>query len=154
MVVKTRKGLFEITFVEAIVEKRVDFNGSRKRMVAVANNTADATGLLIHLLRQNNECFGFAINTNSLFVGNMKNADVEVFFDSLMKDGYADISGFDYQKENENVRNYIFDEGQTKPYICEGFIGMIDNVENFSMNPYQVGIDNEDNEEEEESEDE
>ena len=45
MVVKTNRGIYEVTSVDIICEKRVPFNGQVVRLVQKANNIADASAL-------------------------------------------------------------------------------------------------------------
>ena len=80
MVVKTNRGIYEVTSVDIICEKRVPFNGNVVRLVQKANNIADASALK----------FNFSVSAlelpyaeDSIFVGNLSNAVLQETVDSI-----------------------------------------------------------------------
>ena len=68
MVVKTNRGIYEVTSVDIICEKRVPFNGQVVRLVQKANNIADASALKLNL---GVSALELPYAEDSIFVGNL-----------------------------------------------------------------------------------
>lgn len=109
-------GLFEISKVEEIVEKRVPFNGTNIRLVQIAKDSKQAVSGL-HFQVKNTECNVFAIG--EFTIGNLPTAKVKEIMKQLLSDGYYDFSDCDFQPMMF-VGKYKFDEGKSKPYFCAG----------------------------------
>lgn len=109
-------GLFEISKVEEIVEKRVPFNGTNIRLVQIAKDSKQAVSGL-HFQVKNTECNVFAIG--EFTIGNLPTAKVKEIMKQLLSDGYYDFSDCDFQPMMP-VEKYKFDEGKSKPYFCAG----------------------------------
>ncbi len=110
-------GLFEISKVEEIVEKRVPFNGTNIRLVQIAKDSKQAVSGL-HFKVKNTECNVFAIG--EFTIGNLPTAKVKEIMKQLLSEGYYDFSACDFQPMQMPVEKYKFDEGKSKPYFCEG----------------------------------
>ncbi len=110
-------GLFEISKVEEIVEKRVPFNGANIRLVQIAKDSKQAVSGL-HFQVKNTECNVFAIG--EFTVGNLSTAKVKEIMQQLLSDGYYDFSSFAFQPMLMPAEKYKFDEGKSRPYLCEG----------------------------------
>ena len=80
-------GLFEISKVEEIVEKRVPFNGTNIRLVQIAKDGKQAVSGL-HFQVKNTECNVFAIG--EFTIGNLSRAKVKEIMKQLLSDGYYD----------------------------------------------------------------
>ena len=106
-------GLFEISKVEEIVEKRVPFNGTNIRLVQIAKDSKQAVSGL-HFQVKNTECNVFAIG--EFTIGNLPTAKVKEIMKQLLSDGYYDFSDCDFQPMMF-VKKYKFDEGKSKPYL-------------------------------------
>lgn len=109
-------GLFEISKIEEIVEKRVPFNGTNIRLVQIAKDSKQAVSGL-HFQVKNTECNVFAIG--EFTIGNLPTAKVKEIMKQLLSDGYYDFSDCDFQPMMF-VEKYKFDEGKSKPYFCQG----------------------------------
>lgn len=109
-------GLFEISKVEEIVEKRVPFNGTNIRLVQIAKDSKQAVSGL-HFQVKNTACNVFAIS--EFTIGNLPTAKVKEIMKQLLADGYYDFSDSDFQPMM-SVDKYKFDEGKSKPYFCQG----------------------------------
>lgn len=72
-------GLFEISKVEEIVEKRVPFNGTNIRLVQIAKDSKQAVSGL-HFQVKNTECNVFAIG--EFTIGNLPTAKVKEIMSS------------------------------------------------------------------------
>ena len=99
-------GLFEISKVEEIVEKRVPFNGTNIRLVQIAKDSKQAVSGL-HFQVKNTECNVFAIG--EFTIGNLPTAKVKEIMKQLLSDGYYDFSDCDFQPMMF-VEKYKFDE--------------------------------------------
>ena len=109
-------GLFEISKVEEIVEKRVPFNGTNIRLVQIAKDSKQAVSGL-HFQVKNTECNVFAIG--EFTIGNLPTAKVKEIMKQLLSDGYYDFSDSDFQPMMP-VEKYKFDDGKSMPYFCQG----------------------------------
>ena len=110
-------GLFEISKVEEIVEKRVPFNGTNIRLVQIARDgNQDISGL--HFFVNTNDYSVFSVH--EFTVGNLPTAKVKEIMKQLLSEGYYDFSDFTFQSMVMPVEKYKFDEGKSKPYFCEG----------------------------------
>lgn len=141
MVVKTNRGIYEVTSVDIICEKRVPFNGQVVRLVQKANNIADASALKFNL---SVSVLDLPYAEDDIFVGNLGNAVLQETVDSMAQTGYADLTKWAFQKEQVYPNKYVFDDGVSAPYICGGTIGM--------LNPFVSEIQSDDNYDEEEGE--
>ena len=91
--------VIEVEKAEAIVEKRVSFNGRDIRLCQTAKDKSQpASGLYFSVKK---------IVTN------------------LAKDGFCDLSGFDYQPEIGINDKPVFDEGKSRPYFCRSNVAMM-----------------------------
>lgn len=122
MVVKTNRGIYEVTSVDIICEKRVPFNGQVVRLVQKANNIADASALKLNL---GVSALELPYAEDSIFVGNLGNAVLQETVDSMAQTGYTDLTKWAFQKEQVYPSKYVFDDGASAPYICGGTIGML-----------------------------
>ena len=122
MVVKTNRGIYEVTSVDIICEKRVPFNGNVVRLVQKANNIADASALKFNL---SVSALELPYAEDSIFVGNLGNAVLQETVDSIAKTGYTDLTKWEFQKEQTYPNKCVFDDGASDPYICGGTIGML-----------------------------
>lgn len=124
MIIKSVNGsIMEFVKVEPIVEKRESFNGTANRGVAVAKDmTQDISGLLFSFASSASQ-FGldaFQADESKMLVGNFKREVVEELLDSILKNGYADLSGYSYQP-SEDITKLKFDNGKSAPYFLRGF---------------------------------
>ena len=122
MVVKTNRGIYEVTSVDIICEKRVPFNGNVVRLVQKAKHIADASALKFNL---GVSALELPYAEDSIFVGNLGNAVLQETVDSMAQTGYADLTKWAFQKEQAYPDKYAFDDGASAPYICGGTIGML-----------------------------
>ena len=122
MVVKTNRGIYEVTSVDIICEKRVPFNGNVVRLVQKANNIADASALKFNL---SVSVLDLPYAEDSIFVGNLGNAVLQETVDSIAQTGYTDLTKWAFQKEQTYPNKCVFDDGASAPYICGGTIGML-----------------------------
>lgn len=122
MVVKTNRGIYEVTSVDIICEKRVPFNGQVVRLVQKANNIADASALKFNL---SVPVLDLPYAEDSIFVGNLGNAVLQETVDSIAQTGYTDLTKWAFQKEQTYPNKCVFDDGASAPYICGGTIGML-----------------------------
>lgn len=122
MVVKTNRGIYEVTSVDIICEKRVPFNGQVVRLVQKANNIADASALKFNL---SVAVLDLPYAEDSIFVGNLGNAVLQETVDSIAQTGYTDLTKWEFQKEQTYPNKCVFDDGASAPYICGGTIGML-----------------------------
>ena len=122
MVVKTNRGIYEVTSVDIICEKRVPFNGQVVRLVQKANNIADASALKFNL---SVSVLDLPYAEDSIFVGNLSNAVLQETVDSIAQSGYTDLTKWEFQKEQTYPNKCVFDDGASAPYICGGTIGML-----------------------------
>ena len=122
MVVKTNRGIYEFTSVDIICEKRVPFNGQIVRLVQKANHIADASALKFNL---GVSALELPYAEDSIFVGNLGNAVLQETVDSMAQTGYADLTKWEFQKEQTYPNKCVFDDGASAPYICGGTIGML-----------------------------
>ena len=122
MVVKTNRGIYEVTYVDIICEKRVPFNGNVVRLVQKANHIADASALKFNL---GVSALEWPYAEDSIFVGNLGNAVLQETVDSMAQTGYTDLTKWAFQKEQVYPSKYVFDDGASAPYICGGTIGML-----------------------------
>lgn len=111
--------LIEITKVEPIVEKRVQFNGSEVRLCQIAKDLKqNITGLYLSGVADDSV---FCPSTNIL-VANLKPSLTEEILQNLLSDGYYDFSALDYQLKPTGLGNYVYDTGASKPYHLEGLL--------------------------------
>ena len=122
MVVKTNRGIYEVTSVDIICEKRVPFNGNVVRLVQKANHIADASALKFNL---SVSVLDLPYAEDSIFVGNLGNAVLQETVDSIAQTGYTDLTKWEFQKEQTYPNKCVFDDGASAPYICGGTIGML-----------------------------
>lgn len=110
----------EVFKVEPVVEKRESFNGYVNRRVAVAKDmTQDISAILFTMSEPQNMGF-YQSDGGKLLIGNLNRDAVEELMDSLLINGYADLSGYSYQSGND-VKKLKFDNGKSNPYCIRGF---------------------------------
>lgn len=111
--------LIEVSKVEPIVEKRVQFNGSEVRLCQVAKDLKQTiTGLYI---TSEADASVFCASTNFL-VANLKPSLAEEILRNLLSEGYYDFSTLDYQLKPTALGQYVYDTGASKPYYIEGML--------------------------------
>ena len=122
MLIKSVNGsIMEFVKVEPIVEKRESFNGTVNRRVAVAKDmTQDISGLLFSFSDEHFAPNVFSPDEGKLLIGNLQREVVEELLDSILKNNYADLSGYSYQP-CEDITKLKFDHGKSKPYFIMGF---------------------------------
>lgn len=130
MLLKSYNGsILEVSRVDVIVEKHDRFNGEMQRRIAVAKDMEqDISGVLFFLNNSNMGLDAFssaAYGNRNILVGNLQRDVVEEILDSLLKNGYADISGYAYQKEHQNTQNIVFDHGKSEPYYLLDFAATV-----------------------------
>lgn len=115
--------VIEVEKAEAIVEKRVSFNGRDIRLCQTAKDKSQpASGLYFSVKTES--VFTIA-NEGNLLVGNLPVDTVKKIVTNLAKDGFCDLSGFDYQPEIEINDKPVFDEGKSRPYFCRSNVAMM-----------------------------
>ena len=98
------------------------FNGQVVRLVQKANHIADASALKFNL---GVSALELPYAEDSIFVGNLGNAVLQGTVDSIAQTGYADLTKWEFQKEQVYPNKCVFDDGASAPYICGGTIGML-----------------------------
>lgn len=139
MIIKTVNGtIMEVVKVEPIVEKRDIFNGTVNRRVAVAKDMReDISGLLFSFTSTASQ-FGldaFQADESKMLVGNFKREVVEELLDSLLKNGYADLSGYSYQP-CEDITKLKFDHGKSEFYVIKGFAATMGLERPMGLSPF------------------
>lgn len=115
--------VIEVEKAEAIVEKRVSFNGRDIRLCQTAKDKSQpASGLYFSVKTES--VFTIA-NEGNLLVGNLPVDTVKKIVTNLAKDGFCDLSGFDYQPEIGINDKPVFDEGKSRPYFCRSNVAMM-----------------------------
>ena len=115
--------VIEVEKAEAIVEKRVSFNGRDIRLCQTAKDKSQpASGLYFSVKTES--VFTIA-NEGNLLVGNLPVDTVKKIVTNLAKDGFCDLSGFDYQPEIGINDKPVFDEGKSHPYFCRSNVAMM-----------------------------
>lgn len=158
MKLKMQNGsIVEVMKVDPVVEKRDSFNGEVQRRVAVARDMEqDISGVLFHIQHPcaNMGVFSPCSSGNDILVGNLSRDAVEEIMDSMLKNGYADISGYSYQKEHQCIYSTVFDNGKSDPYYLLDFAATVGlglggfGSNMFAPNPFKMSCDttcNEDN---------
>lgn len=137
MLIKSVNGsIMEFVKVEPIVEKRESFNGTVNRRVAVAKDmTQDITGLLFSFKNENFTPNVFSPDEGNLLIGNLQREVVEELLDSLLKNGYADLSGYSYQP-SEDITKLKFKHGKSEPYFIRGFAATMGLERPMGLNPF------------------
>lgn len=129
MLLKSFNGsIVEVAKVDPIVEKRDSFNGEVQRRVAVAKDMEqDISGVLFHIQHPcaNMGVFSPCSSSNDILDGNLSREAVEEIMDSMLKNGYADISGYSYQKEHQCIFSTVFDNGKSDPYYLLDFAATV-----------------------------
>lgn len=84
-------------------------------------------GVLFHIqhLCANMRVFSPCSSGNDILVGNLSRDAVEEIMDSMLKNGYADISGYSYQKEHQCIYSIVFDNGKSDPYYLLDFAAIV-----------------------------
>lgn len=115
--------VIEVEKAEAIVEKRVSFNGRDIRLCQTAKDKSQpASGLYFSVKTES--VFTIA-NEGNLLVGNLSVDTVKKIVTNLAKDGFCDLSGFDNQPEIGINDKPVFDEGKSRPYFCRSNVAMM-----------------------------
>lgn len=115
--------VIEVEKAEAVVEKRVSFNGSDIRLCQIAKDkNQPANGLYLSVKAES--VFNIS-NDGNLLVGNLPTDTVKKIITNLAKDGFCDLSGFEYQPEIGISDKPVFDEGKSGPYFCRSNVAMM-----------------------------
>lgn len=130
MLLKSYNGsILELSRVDVIVEKHDRFNGEKHRRIAIAKDMEqDISGVLFFIKDSNMGADTFSpmlCNNRNILVGNLHRDVVEEILDSLLKNGYADISGYAYQQEHQDTKSIIFDHGKSEPYYLLDFAATV-----------------------------
>lgn len=129
MKIVTPKGAIRVVDkVVPVVEKRFKFNGKVRRLTETAKDlSVEPTALAFHYA---DNAIGIGCNYDvELFIGNLSFQKVAEIQQSLVKEGFFDFSGLEYQKVCR-VEKTVFDEGASKPYTSDYVFGMIGNFTN------------------------
>lgn len=110
-----------VTEVIAAVELRHDFNGTKRRLLEPCKGSTVEPNALVFIYggsAQQPMCMGspFTSAEDKLLLGNLTSEQAEEIVSSLLKDGYADISGLKMQKQQLIVDQYKTDGGQSGAY--------------------------------------
>lgn len=116
------KTLIEVTKAEAFAEARVQFNGSEVRLCQIAKDTKQISGICFTTSTENG--LGF-LNQNNLIIGNLKSEQAEKMMNDLLTEGYANLSGFEYQPQPHQKKLPVFDNGETLPYYIDNSINNV-----------------------------
>ncbi|MBQ8198950.1 MAG: hypothetical protein IJZ76_05950 [Lachnospiraceae bacterium] len=137
MIIKSVNGtIMEVVKIEPIVEKRESFNGTVNRRVAVAKNMLqDISGLLFSFKDEHSTSNIFSPDEGKLLIGNLQREVVEELLDSILKNGYADLSGYSYQP-CEDITKLKFDYGKSEPYFIRGFAATMGLECPMELNPF------------------
>lgn len=112
--------IMSVERVIAVSEQRMAFNGRDVRLcegasdIAYANAIAFFSGASVH-----GNC-GMATGDAVLF-GNLSNGFVREVLDSLVRQGYVDLSGLKLQKAQLPASCYVFDNGASEAYMIQGY---------------------------------
>lgn len=139
MLIKSVNGtILKVEKVEPVVEKRDIFNGTVNRRVAVAKDmTQDISGLLFSFASSASQ-FGldaFQANEGTMLIGNLPRRGVEECLESILKNGYADLSGYSYQP-SEDITKLKFDNGKSAPYFIRGFAATMGLERPMGLSPF------------------
>ena len=139
MVIKSVNGtILKVEKVEPVVEKRDIFNGTVNRRVAVAKDmTQDISGLLFSFASSASQ-FGldaFQADESKMLIGNLPRMVVEACLESILKNGYADLSGYSYQP-SEDITKLKFDNGKSAPYFLRGFAATMGLERPMGLSPF------------------
>lgn len=103
----------EVEKVCLMVEKRFKFNGRERRALEEAESLAEMPTAISLTFASSNAMFG--IFGNDLFIGNLKPETVVEIQKSLLKDGFYDFGGMEYQRVKDFSKT-TFDQGESLPY--------------------------------------
>ena len=102
----------------AVCEQRTSFNGRSVRLCEGATDMAYANAIAFF-----SEANVQSVATGvSVLLGNLSNGFVREVLDSLVRQGYVDLSGLKLQKEQlSTTLDYVFDNGASAAYMLQGF---------------------------------
>ncbi|MDE6590233.1 MAG: hypothetical protein K2K53_07810, partial [Oscillospiraceae bacterium] len=106
----------------AASELRMDFNGRNIRLCETAINIADANAISF-LCEAAVQDICNVTPGNDVFIGNLRNEFVREVLESLVRDGYVDLSGLKLQKVRlmSIPSDYKFDNGESGAYLLQGY---------------------------------
>lgn len=96
-----------------MVEKRFMFNNHERRALEEAESLAEKPTAISLTFASSNAMFG--VFGNDLFIGNLKPETVVEIQQSLLKDGFYDFGGMEYQRVKDFSKT-TFDHGKSLPY--------------------------------------
>lgn len=117
--IMTPKGvLLEVVNAVPVCEVRLEFNGCNRRLVEAAKGLGtEPTAIAMKYNRRSRN--GADDGTDELFVGNLKPEVVRETMRKLLEDGYFDFSSMGYQNPVEEVKDTVFDNGESLPYTTD-----------------------------------
>lgn len=100
-------------------ELRISFNGREMRLCERATEIGCANGISF-LTRIHDNC---GMPTEDTFIGNLRNESVREVLESLVRDGYVDLSGLKLQKARlmAIASDFKFDNGESGAYLLQGY---------------------------------
>ena len=100
-------------------ELRISYNGREMRLCERATEIGCANGLSF-LTRVHDNC---GMPMGDTFIGNLRNEFVREVLESLVRDGYVDLSGLKLQKVRlmAIASDYKFDNGESGAYLLQGY---------------------------------
>lgn len=114
--------IISVTNVEPFVEKAVTINGKQRVIRQVSNGSEKPTGFVVEMPKA---LFGARYCTA---FGNFSAKVLDEVLTNLAKEGYADLSGYSYQKLKEDYTfdgNVVIDGGESAPYAVINTIGLL-----------------------------
>lgn len=106
----------EVEKVHLMVEKRFMFNGHERRVVEKAESLEEKPTAMSIMVVDSNNMYSFL--GGELFIGNLKPETVVEIQQSLLKDGFYDFGGMEYQRVKDFSKT-TFDHGESLPYTSE-----------------------------------
>jgi hypothetical protein len=104
--------------------------------VAVAKDmTQDISGLLFSFKDEHFAPNVFSPDEGKLLIGNLQREVVEELLSSILKNNYADLSGYSYQP-CDDITKLKFDHGKSEPYFIRGFSATIGLERPMELNPF------------------
>lgn len=108
--------LYEIGAVVPIVEGKIRFNGTMEYRLEVARSMEEKpNGLLFLKDVRNIEKSKYNSMHWTEYIGNLSTKEVKNVMNTLLKEGYFDLSEWKYQRE-ASIEKLILDNGKSAPY--------------------------------------
>lgn len=102
-------------------ELRISFNGREMRLCERATEIGCANGISF-LTRIHDNC---GMPTEDTFIGNLRNESVREVLESLVRDGYVDLSGSGLKLQKARLMaiasDFKFDNGESGAYLLQGY---------------------------------